>query len=397
MKLTFVTPRYGADVIGGAEMGVRLLAEHLATLPGWTVEVLTTCATDAWTWANASPAGATCERGVNVQRFTNAAERDADFRALTVRLLARPEEVDDVAARDWIDRQGPRSPALIDAVAATDADLVAFSPYLYHPTVVGLDRVPGRAVLHPAAHDEPAIRLPLLRDVFARADGLAFYSEGERATTQQFFPEVTGRPQIVVGLGIDEPPVGAVGADPGIAALDGRPYLVCLGRVDHSKGAHLLVSWFTRYKQRRPGPLALVVAGPVQRPVPEHPDVIQTGAVSESTKWALLSGARLLVSPSAYESFSLVVFEAWAAGAAVLVNGRCEPTREAAERSGGGLWFDSYAVFEASLDRLLADDGLRARLAAAGARYAGHYHWPLVIDRYRRFAEHLASTLRSRG
>ena len=49
MKLAFVTPRYGADVIGGAELGARLLAERLAALDGWSVEILTTCARDAWT------------------------------------------------------------------------------------------------------------------------------------------------------------------------------------------------------------------------------------------------------------------------------------------------------------------------------------------------------------
>ena len=38
MKLAFVTPRYGSDVFGGAEMGARMLAEHLAALDGWSVD-----------------------------------------------------------------------------------------------------------------------------------------------------------------------------------------------------------------------------------------------------------------------------------------------------------------------------------------------------------------------
>ena len=111
------------------------------------------------------------------------------------------------------------------------------------------------------------------------------------------------------------------------------------------------------------------------------------------TKWALLRGATVLVSPSAFESFSLVLFESWEAGVPVLVNARCAATLEHVIRSGGGVGFDSFAVFEAALDRLLADDALRASLAAAGARYAEQYRWPAVIERYRRFAERLASTL----
>ncbi len=391
MKLAFVTPRYGADVIGGAELGARLLAERLAALEGWSVEILTTCARDAWSWANDYAPGSTVEQGVTVRRFPNRAERDADFRRLTLSLLAHPERVNDTDAYDWIDRQGPVSPDLIEAIRESDHDLVAFTPYLYHPTVAGLPAIRERAVLHPAAHDEPAIRLRLFGDVFEAAKGLAFYTEGERAITEELFPVVVAKPQVVVGLGIDPPPAASGPHD--IAGLGTRPYLLVLGRVDHSKGTHLLASFFARYKQRRPGPLALAVVGPVQRPVPSHPDVVQVGEVDEATKWALLRGATALVSPSAFESFSLVLFESWEAGRPVLVNARCSATLEHVTRSGGGLAFETYAVFEAALDRLLLDDALQQSLAVAGARYAEQYRWPVVIDRYRRFAERLASTL----
>jgi hypothetical protein len=69
VKLAYVVPRYGAQVIGGAEYGARMLAERLARRPGWTVEVLTTCALDARTWADELPAGTTVEAGVPVHRF----------------------------------------------------------------------------------------------------------------------------------------------------------------------------------------------------------------------------------------------------------------------------------------------------------------------------------------
>ena len=38
--ITFVTPRYGADVFGGAEQAARAYATRLAA-EGWTVRVLT--------------------------------------------------------------------------------------------------------------------------------------------------------------------------------------------------------------------------------------------------------------------------------------------------------------------------------------------------------------------
>ncbi len=70
----------------------------------------------------------------------------------------------------------------------------------------------------------------------------------------------------------------------------------------------------------------------------------------------------------------------------VLVNGACGPTREHCERSGGGLWFTSYRGFEAALDRLVSDVGLRAVLGARGRDYVErHFEWPVLVARYDRF------------
>ena len=55
-RLAFVPPRYGPDVVGGAEPVLRQIADGLADR-GWTVDVLTTCARDHYTWANEYPAG----------------------------------------------------------------------------------------------------------------------------------------------------------------------------------------------------------------------------------------------------------------------------------------------------------------------------------------------------
>ena len=70
----------------------------------------------------------------------------------------------------WVQYNGPVSPQLVDAVVASDADVVAFSPYLYHPTVATIGKVRVPAVFHPAAHDEPALYLPVFRGTFGDAD-----------------------------------------------------------------------------------------------------------------------------------------------------------------------------------------------------------------------------------
>ena len=50
-RVAFVSPRFGAEIIGGAEAVVRDIALGLVERD-WSVEVLTTCAVNPYTWAN---------------------------------------------------------------------------------------------------------------------------------------------------------------------------------------------------------------------------------------------------------------------------------------------------------------------------------------------------------
>ncbi len=72
MRVTFVVPRYGVGIIGGAESAARAFAEHLVAGKGWEVEVLTGCAEDFVTWADAFPPGVETINGVRVRRFAAA-------------------------------------------------------------------------------------------------------------------------------------------------------------------------------------------------------------------------------------------------------------------------------------------------------------------------------------
>jgi glycosyltransferase involved in cell wall biosynthesis len=180
-----------------------------------------------------------------------------------------------------------------------------------------------------------------------------------------------------------------------MSGVGDRPYLLCLGRVDEGKGTAVLARFFVAYKRRRPGPLALVFAGPVVHPPPAHPDIVTTGVLSEPEKWSALSGALALVNPSVHESFSIVALEAWAVGRPVLVNARCGPTAEHARRSGGGLAFAGYAGFEAAVDRLAADARAAAALGAEGRSYVERaFAWPSVTARYRTWLERLVTARR---
>lgn len=388
MKVAFVSPRYGLNVFGGAELATRQLAERLVRQLGWSSEVYTSCALDHITWEDVLPPGDTLINGVLVRRIPSVAGRDPRFFELDGRLRVAPEAATPEEARRWVELQGPLSPDVVEAAGRSGADVAVFYPYMYFPTVVGIGNVPMPAVLHPAAHDEPALYLPIYRHVFRSADALVYHTAAERQLVQEHFA-VAEKPQLVLGLGVDPPPPrNRRGHD--VLGIGDRPYALCLGRVDEHKGSRMLAEYFRTFKERNPGPLALAFVGPVNDPPAPADDIVVAGSVSETDKWDVLRDASVLISPSAYESFSLVVVEAASVEVPVLVNRMCGPTREFCDNSMGGLCFDSYPEFGVALQALLSRPVLRRRLGRAGARYVQtHFTWPIVIDRYAHFLEQM--------
>ena len=394
MRVAVVAPRYGTDVVGGSEAAMRMIAERLVSQLGWPVEALTTCAVDHNTWANDLPPGESMLEGVRVRRFPTVHGRTGEFHVLTERVMTAPAEVSLGTAERWIDLQGPRCPELLEALAECDADVIAFSPYLYYPTVRGIEIVARRSILHPAAHDEPEIQLPVFRDTFLAAAGLVFNAPWERRFVHELFAP-RPRLELTLGLGVedpgDKPPVPSQ-IEGDTFGIGGRPYVVCLGRIETGKGTHVLAELFAAYKRRHPGPLLLVMVGPATEPPPAHPDIMLTGQVDEALKWALIDGSLALIAPSRFESFGLVLLDAWTRRRPVLVNALCAATHEQCDMSGGGLSYDSFEQFDEALTRLVTEGELRETLGQRGRAFVdAHYRWPKLIDRWARFAEQVAS------
>ena len=203
MKLGFVVPRYGLEVHGGAELAARLLAEHVATRPGWSAEVFTTCAQDAATWQDVYAPGTVSINGVTVQRFRSRSGRGTDFAAARTAALTAPQHASSSVAARFVEQLGPVCPDAVDAAEASNCPVVAVGPYLYHPTVTGVSRLGRRAVLHAAAHDEPEIRLPIYLEIFARAGALVHWSAPEQCLASSLFPATMTTPQLVLGLGAE--------------------------------------------------------------------------------------------------------------------------------------------------------------------------------------------------
>src|SRR5688572_16831073 len=158
MKLAVVVQRYGPAINGGAELHARFIAEHLARHAD--VEVLTTCASDYVTWRNELSAGVDRVNGVAVRRFPVKHERNPlEFGKRSEHVFEAHHSIGDEL--DWLDAEGPTSPALIDHISqqATSFDYFIFFSYRYYHAYHGARAAGSRAVLVPTAERDSAVGL----------------------------------------------------------------------------------------------------------------------------------------------------------------------------------------------------------------------------------------------
>jgi len=382
VKLACVIHRFGADIAGGSESHCRAVALHLAQ--AHDVTVLTSCAHDHVTWENHYPEGESTDGPLRVRRFPAVRRRDlARFRDISRRVFSgRGSDADQ---DEWFRENGPLVPALLDELRARggEYDRVLFWSYRYFPTYFGLPLVADRAILLPTAEEDPLIRAAALERTFERPAGYLFLTPEEADLVGERVPVRV--PAEVIGCGID--PAEGVRPRSGNSSERGLtpsadisdPFVLYLGRVDPNKGCESLLRYFTRYVTHGRG-ITLVLAGPVNMPVPEHPSIRTLGFVADDVREALLSRARVLLMPSPYESLSMVVLEAWNHGLPVLVNARCAVLRGQVRRADGGLHYRTGAEFVAALDRLLDRPDEARTLGAQGLAYVEReYRWPTVV------------------
>jgi glycosyltransferase involved in cell wall biosynthesis len=390
MKLLYVVQAYGREVFGGAESHCRMVATRMAAR-GHEVEVLTSCATSYYDWADVYEPGASDLDGVTVNRLRVSAPRDHEtFGPLSGRVLGGYKPVPYFMQQQWLKAQGPDMPELQDWLwdRALDFDAVIFFTYLYSPTYEGLLVTAGRTrtIMHPLTHDEPHIHLPIFTSVFRTPRGILYSTPEEAALARRTF-----RPnskQAIIGIGADLDSFGDGERFRQQYNLGDDPYLVCVGRLDPSKGSDELYDQFIAYKQRSPSPLKLVLIGEPVKPVAPHPDVIVTGYVDRQVRDDGVAGATASVHPSYFESFSMALTEAWVQRRPALVNARCDVFAGQAERSGGAIPYERFAEFEAAVDMVVNDDRIARRLGAAGRAYTeANYDWDQLLTRYEEFVQ----------
>lgn len=376
----FVVPRYGEEVVGGAEDLARRTAEELASR-GFEVTALTTRALDHHTWRDHYPRGAASLNGVEVIRFDAQTRLSEPDMARVAGALARGETVTAEDQRTWLTGV-VTSEGLFEHIRSSGARYthLVFLPYLFGTTFIGSGIRPDISYIIPCLHDEPYAHMSLVKEMLSGARGLMFNSEGERRLAARLMG--LGDPGPVVGMGFR-----AMEGDPA-AFFDRAPvrgdFVLYAGRRELGKNTPLLIDHFGRFAAERSGLASLVLmgAGEVSIPASLSHLVYDAGRVTEQHKWDGYAAAAVFCQPSVNESLSIVLLESWLAGTPALVHKDCEVTREHVAASGGGLAFGDYNEFAEALGMMLEDPDLAARMGAAGRRYVEtEYNWDSVINR----------------
>lgn len=379
-RIAFVPPRFGAAVVGGSEAVSQEAALGLAAR-GWDVEVLTTCATDHYTWANELAEGASEENGVVVRRFPTVytPSRVARTAQLVIQEGGRPSVDEQVS---WLSHRF-RVPELFHHLLrhGDTYDAIVFSPYLFWTTAVCLPIVADRAVVIPCLHDEPYARLDVLQTVLSQAALVWFLSEPEHQLAHRLGP-ISPR-HSVTGAGVHVPDH----YDPeGFRARHrlSRPFALYAGRREAGKGWDWLLDAFS-FAVRSAGidmDLVAIGVGSVEPPRELEHRVVDLGFLDRVERDNAFAAASAYIQPSLMESFSRTIMEAWLAGTPVLARAQSEVVAWHCERSGGGITFADRYEFAECLRFVVEASESAARLADRGGTYVReHYSWEVVLDR----------------
>ena len=207
----------------------------------------------------------------------------------------------------------------------------------------------------------------------------------------------------VVSPGVDEP------ADPAACArratelaceleLDGKLVLLTVARLERSKGVDLVLESLGKLVRSVAGLRYVVVGDGDERGRLQEQTralgierlVTFTGPVDETSKLALYSLCDIYVMPSRlvagrpWEGFGIALLEAAMFGKPA-VGGRVGGTADAVDDEVTGLLVDTSDArgTHEALSRLIADEGLRARLGAAGRRRVkARALWPDVARQF---------------
>lgn len=180
-------------------------------------------------------------------------------------------------------------------------------------------------------------------------------------------------------------------------ANEGRPFFLFVGRLEKIKGVQAIIPTF-----RKMSDVDLVIAGSGNyegelRSMARGADNIRfVGRVDHVGLQHLYRSAIAAVVPSlCYETFGVVVAEAFSARTPVVVYAQSS-VEEIVKTHGGGLLYRTTSELAAALERLRTDDALRERLAREGrAAYESEFAEESFLQNYMGVVRELLEKKRS--
>lgn len=382
-RIGLVPARFGAGTVGGAEVVMAEIAHGLRDR-GWDVEILTTCATDHFSWVNVMPPGLSEQDGLTVRRFPAVFEATAE-RGHYERSILAGHRLSIEAQQRWMNG-GMRVPELYHYLLdhAEQYRALVFTPYLFWVAFACAQVAPSRSLLWTCLHDEPYAYLDLFQPVLTGVAGLFFQTQPEHELAHRIASPLAEHAE--VGCGVHAP----TGYDPeGFRrryGIDGR-FLLYAGRREGAKGWDDLLAAFASATARSELPFSLVTmgVGPVDAPREIAGRVIDVGFLSDDERDNAFAAADAYLQPSRYEAFSRTIMEAWLAGTPVIGNAGSDVVAWHCQRSGAGLLYDDEYELEQCLRFVAEAPQAAGELARSGRAYVlAHYTWNTVLDNIER-------------
>jgi len=383
MRLLFVVAG-GSEVPDAAETWCDEFTSRLGRR-GHLVEVLTNVRAGIGAGIDGNGSRPSRYDGIPVHHLATAAVTDQpllDALSRCVDARCRPRlDLQEL----WMTGQGPVAPELAGWLCqhAPRYDVVVLLNYATHMSWSGLSTIAGMVptILHPFATDEPKLALTLFDTMLRQPTAFAFANAEEAALmTRRAGKQAMGA---VVRCGVDpDTTADAATFRAGIGVGD-RPYLVSW--LGSSAGCGEVLRYFSRYKSRNGGPLAMVGLGAASaRGGQSHSDVFLTTQLDWATRTSAIDGAIATVEPPNVPPLPAMVAEGWARGRPGLV---AAGGGDAAVTP-GAFTYRGFAEFEAAVDLLVGDPALANRLGVAGRRYAeSRFGWDHQLGRYERLLE----------
>lgn len=407
-KIAFVATGYGKQAKGGAEQHCRMLAERLVA--DYDVEVLTTCVEDYILGGNELQADVRDENGVCVRRFEahpvqqelhkhyvrkskwGRKLRKILFQLGVLRAIASVWPV-------WfLNRQLEQkvmqsyvfySPRLLTYLQQNKHCYKAIIPInISYPLAYYASLcAPQKTILIPTMHYESSTFRSIYTEVFTKVAYIGFNTSAEEQLAERIFGKKIS-PHGIISVGIENT------EDADWSTVQNKynlpeEYILFVGRIDKGK-LNRSVDYYLDYKKKyKHSELKLVLVGGLFSKPIEHPDIIYTGFVDESEKYAIIQHAKVFVNPSRLESLSLILLEGMSRGKAMLVNGKCDVLKEHCAKSGGAAWYyTDKKDFITKLHLLETSEELRDLMGKKGKLYvAREYDWDVIIERLKRVIE----------